>query len=382
MPTTTRPTLSGIDIAAPGGLEALFAYHRSRFGGARMMSEPPPEGTGGDTVTTTVTPSSTQPVATQTTTATPPPDGAPAPARIEDLPDWAQKEIRDRRKEAGDKRTALTAAEQRQQDMLDGIAKALGLKTDEAPPDPAVLQQNVAQSQERITTLEGEIRVRDVELAAFRSASQLGADAAALLDSRAFVTDLSRLDPAADDFGKQVEGAIKKAVDANPRFRATPVPTPGTAGIGSLGNGGQPLADLDSDPPACLRPKPAPAVTPTRRHLYSPGKADHPSGSNPREAASSRTTPCSAASSRRSSTSRRPRPNPPHAIEGNAYAYNVEATLPGVAFRSVNEAYVESTGTFNQKSESFVILGGDADVDRFIVQTRGNLLDQRPSRPR
>lgn len=64
-------------------------------------------------------------------------------------------------------------------------------------------------------------------------------------------------------------------------------------------------------------------------------------------------------------------------IEGNAYAYNEEGTLPGVAFRAVNEAYVESTGTVNQKTESLVILGGDADVDRFIVQTRGNLNDQR-----
>jgi len=64
-------------------------------------------------------------------------------------------------------------------------------------------------------------------------------------------------------------------------------------------------------------------------------------------------------------------------IEGNAYAYNEEASLPGVAFRGVNEAYVESTGTVNQKSESLVILGGDADVDRFIVKTRGNLNDQR-----
>lgn len=64
-------------------------------------------------------------------------------------------------------------------------------------------------------------------------------------------------------------------------------------------------------------------------------------------------------------------------IEGNAYAYNQEATLPGVAFRSVNEAYTESTGTVVQNSESLVILGGDADVDKFIVQTRGNLNDQR-----
>jgi hypothetical protein len=64
-------------------------------------------------------------------------------------------------------------------------------------------------------------------------------------------------------------------------------------------------------------------------------------------------------------------------IEGNAYAYNEEGSLPGVAFRSVNEAYTESTGAVNQKTESLVILGGDADVDRFIVQTRGNLNDQR-----
>ena len=64
-------------------------------------------------------------------------------------------------------------------------------------------------------------------------------------------------------------------------------------------------------------------------------------------------------------------------IQGNAYAYNEEATLPGVEFRAVNAAYVESTGTVNQKTETLVILGGDADVDRFIQQTRGNLNDQR-----
>jgi hypothetical protein len=69
-------------------------------------------------------------------------------------------------------------------------------------------------------------------------------------------------------------------------------------------------------------------------------------------------------------------------IQGNAYAYTKEATLPGVAFRSVNEAYTESTGTFVQASESLVILGGDADVDRFIVQTRGNLQDQRAAQTR
>lgn len=64
-------------------------------------------------------------------------------------------------------------------------------------------------------------------------------------------------------------------------------------------------------------------------------------------------------------------------IEGNAYAYNSEGALPGVEFRAVNGSYTESTGTVVQASEKLVILGGDADVDRFIVKTRGNLNDQR-----
>jgi hypothetical protein len=64
-------------------------------------------------------------------------------------------------------------------------------------------------------------------------------------------------------------------------------------------------------------------------------------------------------------------------IEGNAYAYNSEGTLPGVEFRAVNSAYAESTGTVNQSKEGLVILGGDADVDTFLVKTRGNLNDQR-----
>ncbi|WP_406400236.1 major capsid protein [Streptomyces uncialis] len=64
-------------------------------------------------------------------------------------------------------------------------------------------------------------------------------------------------------------------------------------------------------------------------------------------------------------------------FEGSAFAYNEESTLPGVSFRSVNEAYPESTGTVNQRIETLAILGGDADVDRFIVKTRGNLNDQR-----
>ncbi|MGW7555533.1 major capsid protein [Streptomyces rimosus] len=64
-------------------------------------------------------------------------------------------------------------------------------------------------------------------------------------------------------------------------------------------------------------------------------------------------------------------------LEGNAYAYNEEAQLPGVEFRSVGESYKESTGIVNQLFESLVILGGDADVDTFEVRTRSNINDLR-----
>lgn len=56
-------------------------------------------------------------------------------------------------------------------------------------------------------------------------------------------------------------------------------------------------------------------------------------------------------------------------ITGNAYAYDKDQILPGTAFRTVNEAYVESTGVVNQAVESLQILGGDADVDQFIEKT-------------
>jgi hypothetical protein len=69
-------------------------------------------------------------------------------------------------------------------------------------------------------------------------------------------------------------------------------------------------------------------------------------------------------------------------IEGNAYAYRRENALPGIAFRAVNAAYTESTGAFSELTESLAIMGGEADVDRFIQQTRSNFEDQRAAQLR
>jgi hypothetical protein len=58
-------------------------------------------------------------------------------------------------------------------------------------------------------------------------------------------------------------------------------------------------------------------------------------------------------------------------VRGNAYTYNLEGTLPGVAFRGVNESFTESTGIINPQTETLKIAGGDLDVDSHILRTRG-----------
>jgi hypothetical protein len=58
-------------------------------------------------------------------------------------------------------------------------------------------------------------------------------------------------------------------------------------------------------------------------------------------------------------------------IAGNAYAYNREGALPGVAFRGINESYTESTGIINPLTEALRICGGDLDVDMAILKTQG-----------
>lgn len=62
-------------------------------------------------------------------------------------------------------------------------------------------------------------------------------------------------------------------------------------------------------------------------------------------------------------------------IKGNAYRYNVEQALPSVAFRGVGGTYTDSTGVINPVTESLTILGGEVKIDRFIVNTMGNLQD-------
>ncbi len=62
-------------------------------------------------------------------------------------------------------------------------------------------------------------------------------------------------------------------------------------------------------------------------------------------------------------------------IVGNGLTYNQEATAPTAAFYDVGDVWTESTPTFEQKTAQLKILGGDADIDNFLLATRSNVQD-------
>jgi hypothetical protein len=62
---------------------------------------------------------------------------------------------------------------------------------------------------------------------------------------------------------------------------------------------------------------------------------------------------------------------PLETVAGPGYAYNLEAALPGTAFRGVNEAYAPSSGVINPAFEAYKIAGGDLDTDKAIVKMYG-----------
>nr|BDD46324.1 hypothetical protein 3 [Rhodospirillaceae bacterium] len=64
-------------------------------------------------------------------------------------------------------------------------------------------------------------------------------------------------------------------------------------------------------------------------------------------------------------------------IAGNAFKYNVENSLPGVAFRGVNESYSESVGVINPVTETLTICGGDSDYDVALIKMGAGSNDAR-----
>ncbi|MFA6009424.1 MAG: major capsid protein [Desulfobacteraceae bacterium] len=64
-------------------------------------------------------------------------------------------------------------------------------------------------------------------------------------------------------------------------------------------------------------------------------------------------------------------------VDGMAYRYNLEDTLPGIGFRGINQSYDESTGIINPQVESLFIGGGLSNVDRALIKTQGKGNDIR-----
>lgn len=229
-----RPALPGphgIDLTAPGGIDALLAFHRAVFGDARMEDGAGGDGAGGDGAAGGA-PGGEGGEGAGGAGGTG--DGA-AEGKVEDLPDWAQRIIRDARREAGDHRVAAkTAAEQAAETaraaMAQEIGKALGLVKGDDAPDPAKLT-------EQLTATQAQARQAAVELAVFKTAAKHQGDPNALLDSRAFMTKVKDLDPTAQDFGDQVDAAIKAAITDNPKLKA--VQAAGSSSVDHAGGSGE-----------------------------------------------------------------------------------------------------------------------------------------------
>jgi HK97 family phage major capsid protein len=57
-------------------------------------------------------------------------------------------------------------------------------------------------------------------------------------------------------------------------------------------------------------------------------------------------------------------------VQGNSYKYNMETVEAAAQFYSVNEQWQENTPEWEQRTADITILGGDADTDKFIQDTR------------
>jgi hypothetical protein len=62
-------------------------------------------------------------------------------------------------------------------------------------------------------------------------------------------------------------------------------------------------------------------------------------------------------------------------IVGNGLTYNQENAAATAAFFDVGDTWTESTPTFTQQTATLKILGGDADIDNFLIATRSNVQD-------
>jgi hypothetical protein len=183
------------------------------------------------------TPATPAPAAPEPPKAEPPKVDPPAPEETpEQKIERLEAAIKAANAEAAKARTTAkqNAAEEARKELAQQIGKALGLVEDETP-DPAKLT-------EQVSTATADAKQAKLELAVFHAAATAGADATALLDSRAFMTRLAAIEPA-DTAG--ITTAITEAVKANAALAVTPasrLPAPNPA----LGSSAAGAPDLEA----------------------------------------------------------------------------------------------------------------------------------------
>jgi hypothetical protein len=146
-------------------------------------------------------------------------------------------ELKAARAEAGNQRVNAkrAAAEEARQELANTVGRALGIIPDEVL-DPAKLQ-------ERVNASEAAARQAATELAVFRVAEGLNANAGALLDSRTFLSKVEAIDVTNFD---AVAALITEAMAENPllaKVAPAPAPAPGLRPNPAQGSsaGGGPL---------------------------------------------------------------------------------------------------------------------------------------------
>ncbi|WP_188197225.1 hypothetical protein [Nonomuraea sp. SYSU D8015] len=186
----------------------------------------------------------------------------PDAIKVDQLPDWAQKIVRDARKEAGDYRAMLKQAQkeaeeaaakkgpspeevtaQVREEFAQQIGKALGLVADEQAEKltPEQVIEKLTSEKDQTAKERDQERERHrralVELAVHRQGLKMGADPDALLDSRSFVKKIRDLDPDSDDFGTKLGEVIQLAIDENPKYKAASMSGPPTRSGGEFAGG-------------------------------------------------------------------------------------------------------------------------------------------------
>ncbi len=149
-------------------------------------------------------------------------------------------EARVKGREAAEK-AAQEAAKAAQDELTEKLGRALGLISDDTPPDPADL---LKAAQERETQLAADrdavaeqLRSYERRDALTRAATSADADLEAILDSRKVSEAINKIDTKADDFLAQVAEVVSAAVESNPKLKKAPAQAAAPRSGGDMSGG-------------------------------------------------------------------------------------------------------------------------------------------------